>query len=132
MGCYQTVPLVSPTPRAGAEIEVRLTDRGSSTLRELVGAGATTVRGHYEGESADTLRLAVLGVTRRNGQEDFWKGEPVGLLKSDIATLGERRISTARTSVVVALGAVAAFLVKLGFEGKTNTGGTRRPPPPPQ
>ena len=129
MGCYQTVPVASSAPRAGSEIEIRLTDNGSASLRELVGAGVTTVRGNYQGSSADTLRLNVLGVTRRNGSEDFWKGEPVGLLKADIATLGERKLSRARTGAVVAVGAIALSLIKLGFEGKTNTTGTPRPIP---
>lgn len=129
MGCYQTVPVLSSVPRAGSEVEIRLTDTASKSLREVVGAGVTTVRGHYQGSTADTLRLSVLGVKRRNGSEDFWKGEPVGLLKSDIATLGERKLSRTKTGAVIAVGAVALSLIKLGFEGKTNTTGTRQPPP---
>jgi hypothetical protein len=132
MGCYQTVPLVSSTPPAGAEVEVRLTDAASSSLGQLMGPGAETVRGHFEGSAADTIRLSVIGVTRRDGREDFWKGEHIGLSRSDIATMGQRKISRERTGVLIAAGVAALGLVKLGFDGRTNTTGTRRPPPPTQ
>ena len=64
-----------------------------------------------------------------NGHEDFWKGEPVGLSKADIATLEERKLSPVKTGAVLALGALSLSLVKLGFEGKKNSGGTQHPPP---
>lgn len=128
-GCYQTVPVTSPAPRPGIEVEARITDTGSAALGQLLGEGVETVRGNYEGTSADTIRLRVLAVTRRNGREDFWQGEPVGLSRADIATLGERKLSRSRTAGAAAIAVLVAALVKLGFDGKTNTTGTRNPPP---
>ena len=128
-GCYESVPVQTATPRAGSEVEVRLTDTGRSSLREVVGPGAATVRGHFQESPKDSLKLSVLGVTRLNGQEDFWKGEPVGFSKSDIAVLSERRISKPKTGAVLALSAIAVSLVKLGFENIGNSSGTGQPPP---
>ena len=102
---------------------------GRSSLREIVGPGAATVRGHYQASQGDSLRLSVLGVTRLNGREDFWKGEPVGFSKSDIATVSERRISKPKTGVVLAVSALAVGLIKVGFENVGNTSGTKQPPP---
>jgi hypothetical protein len=130
MGCYETVPITAAAPRAGGEVEVRLTDRASNAMTQLVGDRVAAVRGHYAGASADTIRLNVLGVTRRDGREDFWKGEPLGIARADIATLSERKLSRPRTVGVVALAVVGATLVKLGLDGRTNTTGTRIPPPP--
>jgi hypothetical protein len=128
-GCYESVPVGTLPPKAGSEVEVRLTDTGRSSLREVVGPGATSVRGHYQAGPTDSLRLSVLGVTRLNGQEDFWKGEPVGFSRSDIAVLSERRISKPKTGAVLALSAIAVGLVKLGFENVGNSSGTGQPPP---
>ena len=128
-GCYVNVPVESAVPRTGSEVEVRLTDAGRSSLREVVGPGAASVRGHYRESPKDSLQLSVLGVTRLNGQEDFWKGEPVGLSRSDIAILSERRLSKPKTGAVLALSAVAVGLVKLGFESIGNSSGTGQPPP---
>jgi hypothetical protein len=122
MGCYETVPITAAAPRAGGEVEVRLTDRASNAMTQLVGDRVAAVRGHYAGASADTIRLNVLG--------DFWKGEPLGIARADIATLSERKLSRPRTVGVVALAVVGATLVKLGLDGRTNTTGTRIPPPP--
>lgn len=128
-GCYESVPVQTAVPKAGSEVEVRLTDTGRSSLREVVGPGAATVRGHYQTSPDDSLRLSVLGVTRLNGQEDFWKGEPVGLSRSDIALLSERRMSKPKTGAVLVLSALAVGLVKIGFENIGNSSGTRQPPP---
>ena len=128
-GCYVSVPVESTVPRAGSEVEVRLTDTGRSSLREIVGPGAATVRGHFRESPKDSLQLSVLGVTRLNGQEDFWRGEPVGLSRSDIAVLSERRLSKPKTGAVLALSALAVGLVKLGFENIGNSSGTGQPPP---
>lgn len=128
-GCYESIPVGTMSPRAGSEVEVRLTDTGRSSLREVVGPGAEIVRGHYQSSPTDSLRLSVLGVTRLNGQEDFWKGEPVGFSRSDIALVSERRISKPKTGAVLALSALAVGLVKLGFENIGNSSGTGQPPP---
>lgn len=128
-GCYESIPVGTTTPRAGSEVEVRLSDTGRSSLREVIGPGAATVRGHFQESPKDSLRLSVLGVTRLNGQEDFWKGEPVGFSRADIAVVSERRISKPKTGAVLALSAVAVGLVKLGFENIGNSSGTGQPPP---
>ena len=131
MGCYETVPILSSAPREGAEIEARISDSGSASLTQRVGEGVETVRGHYQTSTTDTLVLRVSSVTRRNGHEDFWKGERLGLSRADIANLRERKLSRPRTAGVIAIGVLAASLVRLGFSGRTNTTGTHKPPPPP-
>ena len=98
-------------------------------MREVVGPGATMVRGHFQMSPKDSLRISVLGVTRLNGQEDFWKGEPVEFSRTDVALVSERRISKPKTGAVLALSALAVGLVKVGFERIGSSSGTRQPPP---
>ena len=129
LGCYAAVPLTTPAPQTGSEVVVQLTDAGSESLARLVGPRATEIRGHYLASPPDTLRVAVLGVTTRNEEERFWQHEPLGIPRSAIATLRERRLSTPRTAAVVALAAAAAVLVKIGFGGSPGTTGSHQGPP---
>lgn len=108
---------------------VQLTDAGSENLARFVGPRVTEIRGSYLGGSADTLRLAVLGVTMRNEEERFWQQEPVAIPRIAIATLRERRLSRPRTAGVLALVAAAAVLVKIGFGGSPGTSGSHQGPP---
>lgn len=129
LGCYQAVPLSTPAPELGREVVVQLTDAGSEHMARLVGPRATEIRGRYIGSSTDTLRVEVLGVTMRNEEERFWQREHLGIPRSAVATLSERRFSRSRTAGVVALAAAAAFLVKLGFDGSAGSSGRRQGPP---
>jgi hypothetical protein len=108
---------------------VQLTDAGSENLARFVGPRATEIRGRYLGSSPDTLRVAVLGVTMRNEEERFWQQEQLGIPRSAIATLRERRLSRPRTAGVVALAAATAILVKIGFGGSPHSSGSHQGPP---
>lgn len=129
VGCYAAVPIDTSAPQPGRELVVQLTDSGSANLARLVGPRATEIRGRYLGSSPDTLRVAVLGVTIRNEEERFWQQEQIGIPRSAIATLRERRLSRPRTAGVVVLAAAAAFLVKLGFDGSPGSSGSHTGPP---
>jgi hypothetical protein len=128
-GCYKSVPLASSPLREGSELEVRLIDSRAPVLADLVGNRATVVRGRYLGTTADSLRLGVLGITKQDGTEDFWKGERVALSRADIATINVRKLSGSRTAMLLAVSGVGLYFAKLGFEGRTNsTNGKRFPP----
>jgi hypothetical protein len=128
-GCYRSVPLASSSPPEGSELEVRLIDSRAPVLADLVGNRATMVRGRYLGGTTDSLRLGVLGITKQDGSEDFWKGERIALSRADIATVNVRRLSASRTTMLLAASGVGLYFVKLGFEGRTNsTNGKRYPP----
>lgn len=129
VGCYDAFPLVTPAPQPGRELVVQLTDAGSENLARFVGPRATEIRGRYLGSSPDTLRVAVLGVTMRNEEERFWQQEQLGIPRSAIATLRERRLSRPRTAGVMVLLAAAAALVKIGFDGSPGTSGSHQGPP---
>lgn len=129
LGCYAAVPLDTPAPQPGRELVVQLTDAGSENLARFVGPRATEIRGRYLGGPPDTLRVAVLGVTMRNEEERFWQEEQLGIPRTAIATLRERRLSRPRTAGVVMLAAAAAFLVKLGFDGSPGSSGSHQGPP---
>ena len=129
LGCYDAVPLATPAPEPGRELVVQLTDAGSENLARIVGPRATEIRGRYLGGSADTLRIAVIGVTMRNEEERFWQHELVAIPRIAIATVRERQLSRPRTAAVLALVAAAAVLVKIGFGGSPGSSGSHTGPP---
>lgn len=108
-GCYTYLPLRSAEPRPGMRVSAELTDSGSATLGEYLGREATAVRGQVTAVADTALEVSVASVQTRNGQESFWKGEPVSLRRSLIARLRERRLAKGGTLFVG--GAIVAGLV---------------------
>jgi hypothetical protein len=130
--CYAYVPLHTMEPRPGTRISADLTDSGSATLGEYLGRDATTVQGRVMGVVDTALEVSVVSVRSRNGQESFWKGEPVSLRRSLIAQLRERRLAKGGTLLVggaIIAGLVLAVDAVSGGIFGSDKGG---PPPPGQ
>jgi hypothetical protein len=131
VGCYKYTPLATTDPAPGARIAVELTLTGTDTVARFVGPSATRIEGRVV-EAADThLLLAVSVVRKRNGEEDFWKGETVNIPRGVISGLRQRRLATGRTLLLA--GAVAALGATVGAAasgGSSGGGGNGGGPPP--
>ncbi len=110
--CYQYAPTPNATPGAKTPVQVTLTDAGSVTLASQVGPRIETIQGLYTLATPDSVILAVTQTSARGGADTFWQGERVAVPRSAIASIGVRRLSTARTALatVIGVGAVAAAI----------------------
>jgi hypothetical protein len=130
-GCYKWTPLETVTPASGTRIAVDLTSVGTDTLARYVGPNAVAIEGRVLEAEASDLLLAVSVVRKRNGEEDFWKGEAVSIPRATISGLRQRRLAAGRTLLVA--GAVAALGATVGAaasSGGSGGGGNGGGPPP--
>lgn len=130
-GCYKYTPLATTDPAPGTQIAVELTPAGTDTLARFVGPHVVAIDGRVVHADGTDLSLAVSVVRKRNGEEDFWKGELVTIPREVISGLQQRRLSTGRTLLLV--GAVAAASASVGVAatgGGSGGGGSGGGPPP--
>lgn len=130
-GCYKYSPLATTDPVPGARIAVALTPAGTDTLARFVGPNVTAIEGRVVQATGSDLLLAVSVIRKRNGEEDFWKGETVSIPRDVISGLRQRRLATGRTlllagAIVVAGGTVGAA----ASSGSSGGGGGGGGPPP--
>jgi hypothetical protein len=129
-GCYKYTPLTTTRPVVGARIAVDLTSTGTDTLARFVGPNVVAIEGRVDEATDSALLLAVSLVRKRNGEEDFWKGETVSIPRTAVSGLRQRRLATGRTLLVA--GAVAAISATVGVAasgGGGGGGGGGGPPP---
>ncbi len=121
--CRTYVPIEGPQPEPGTKVRAELSDQGAANLASQVGPRAVAVDGHVASAGGPELVLAVSAVQRRDGLEEFWRGEQVTIPRADIASLRRERISPQRTGVVVGTAVALAFLLYNGVGGWEGLGG---------
>jgi|SRR2546423_5258737 len=129
--CYTSLPVESFPPPVGNDLVAMLTDNGSAEMASVVGPRVTGVSGRYLGLSGDSLLLSVKTVIKRDGNEEFWRGEQVGILRSNVATLSRRQFSPVRSGAIVG-GLVAALIGITSYVISGSAGHTGNRPPPTQ
>lgn len=129
--CYNSLPLQSFPPAVGNDLMAMLTDAGSAEMASVVGPKVTGLSGRYLGLAGDTLLLSVKTVIKRDGNQEFWRGEQVGVARSNVANLSRRQFSRARSGVIVGI-VVAALVGLTSIVISANAGSTGRRPPPTQ
>ncbi|MDP9200351.1 MAG: hypothetical protein M3P26_00240 [Gemmatimonadota bacterium] len=129
LACYTSLPVESFPPAVGNDLVAMLTDTGSAEMASVVGPKVTGLSGRYMGLAGDTLLLSVKTVIKRDGNEEFWRGERVGVRRSNVATLNRRQFSPVRSSAIVG-GVVAALvaITSLVYSGHAGSG-SKKPPP---
>jgi hypothetical protein len=108
-GCYRQVPIESSRPSVGTRAKVVLSDAGAVDMARLVGPNTTAIEGDAVTGSGDAITLAVRRIVRRNGVEEFWKGENVTIPRTAVAMSSERGLSRSRT-VTFGAGVIVAAL----------------------
>lgn len=127
-GCYSYSRVASPPP-AGTDVEVELTDAGSSDLARLVGPNVVSIRGRVNELGSDTLVLAVESVLKRSGTDEYWSKEPLGIARTSIASIATRKFSAARTGLLVLTAIGGALVVRTVIELAVDGGGGEGKPP---
>ena len=116
----------------GRRIQLSLTDAGSAMLAPQLGPSVAEVEGVVDDDSAGVFGVSVLGITRRDGQENDWRGERISISRSIVASVKERRFSRARTTLFTVLSVAGVIATKQAFGnggGANAPGGTPSGPP---
>jgi hypothetical protein len=119
--CQVYTPIAVSPAGVGTEVRVTLTDQGMATLAPTIGASARQMEGHITAVTDTSVTIGVTDLTRFNGVEETWKGEPVAIRRSDIATVERKQTSVARSIVLAGLiiGGTAAIAASLGSGNQT-------------
>jgi hypothetical protein len=126
-GCYEYVPVDSPSSTVGKLVELKISDPGRVGLASRFGPGLDRVEGRLVAQRDSDLTLSVVSVTSLEGANTKWSGESVNLNRGFIRTMSSRRISTTRTAILAAAaGAVLYFTA-----GRALVGAGKDPPDSP-
>lgn len=99
-GCYTHTVLAPDAVPAGTRVEMLLTDRGGVELADSVGGTAERLTGRVQSLGPERMVVALNRVSMRRGQTVIWNGEPVGIPRSAVASVRERRLSWWRTTLL--------------------------------
>ena len=132
MACYGYVPIGDRGLSPGNQVAVDLSTEGSAALAQLIGPTVTTIEGRLTSADSTGLTLAVTDTRLRDGRSYHWTGEPVHLGRGQFISVEIRRLSVARTGLLVAAGAagIAAVVAAGAGTGTGHTGTSGGPPPP--
>ena len=127
-GCYKYVPVEPSGPPSGVRANLVLSDAGTVEMARWVGPSTRAIEGDVVSVNAEGLTVAVRRLERRDGVEEFWKGEEVTVPRAAVASFTERRLSRSRTAllaggaIAVALGIGQAFGDIAGIFGRGGPG----------
>ena len=130
-GCYVYGPAGRPA-REGQRVEAFLNDRGRSELGRFVGAGTRSIDGDVTALGDSSLTISVKRSRSIDGAESEWTGEQVALPLAMLDSVRVRRVSFARSALVVGIAAAAGVLIRGAFSGGVSGGPQRSPVPSPQ
>ena len=125
-GCYTEVPLETPTPAAGTQVVVDLTDQGALDLAKDLGPAVDKLEGKIVTADESHLQVAVSSTQKKNGVESSWNGEQVTIQRSEIASLSQRKLSGGKTAALaggLAAAVAGAAVVIGGATGGSSNGG---------
>ena len=125
-GCYEYVPVESPSPPVGKLVEVKISDPGRVGLAPRFGVGLDRVEGQLVSERDSEMTLKVLSVTNLDGEHTRWSGETVNLDRGFVRSVKSRRLSPVRTTLFAAVGAGVLYAVA----GRALIGGGKDPADP--
>ncbi|MBC7841837.1 MAG: hypothetical protein H7099_05980 [Gemmatimonadaceae bacterium] len=131
--CYEYAPMQRSTT-TNPRIEILLTDRGRVDLMPQLGQGVLSFEGTLDGRQDSSYVVRVAEVTYINRQTNRWSGEAITVTQESVRDIRVRRLSRARTFVVVAtsVGAGVAFILSRGLLGFGSGSSDPGQPPPPQ
>ena len=114
-GCYSYVPVAVSGPPPGTRANLVLTDEGTVEMARQVGPSTRAIEGDVLSANGEGLLLAVRRLERRDGIEEFWKGEQVTVPRGAVATFTERKLSRSRTALFGVGAAAAVFVLGKAF-----------------
>jgi hypothetical protein len=115
-----------------APVRVELTEEGSQEITKQVGPRGSMLEGVLTAKSDSALIFGVTALTRTNGVEETWHGEPVTVLTSSVSRLQLRKFSALNTGLFIAGLVTGGLLVKLAADAGDVVRNPGGPPGPGQ
>lgn len=129
-GCFGYVPVEPGTVPEGADVRLHLTRQGVADLPEIPGQEGEVVAGTLLRRSDGQVQLRVPIRVRNQGFPTQEFSQEVGVPARDIVVVEERRLSRARTGLLVAGGLAAVVLAITSFDDGRQDQSPQIPPPP--
>lgn len=108
--CQVYTPVQASPAIAGKNVRVTLTQSGGAELASMLGAPADQLEGQLADVTDSVLVVRMQSLTRINGVEDSWNGEPVRIPTRDVSRVETSRTSTAR-STILAIALIGGVIV---------------------
>ena len=125
-GCYRYTGVPAAEAPAAGEVRVTLADSARAALAPQIGPAGAVLQGQVAGAPSDGwIALAVTGVTRTNGVDEFWRGERVRVPVAALTRVEVRRLDRRRSALLAAgvAGAVVLLRAVSGSEAAISGGG---------
>ena len=132
-GCYRYVPIEPAAAGATEEVRVQLTDAAAARLARELGTYTSRLEGQVGRGAGDSLSVSLAIGRQYRGVSLESTRQVLFLGPSEVVDVRRRELSRSRT-VLVSVGAIAAFALVAGTVsqlGDPNSGGEDPPPPPP-
>jgi len=106
-GCYNLEPAPGPTPKAGTNVALDITDAGRVALGGSMGPEISQVNGLLLSVDTTEYVVSVKEVKLLRGGTQVWQGEPVHIRTSSVSRVYLRTFSRTRTIALVSIVAIA-------------------------
>lgn len=112
---------------AGRDVRVTLTPEARTTLASRVGAQVRSITGIVHSADTSAVLLAISRTTLVDGTEASWNGDTVTIPTRDIEDFEQRKISSSKTVVLVALiaGVATAVALSIGISTSSSQNGSQ-------
>lgn len=132
-GCYTYAPSAASDIVPSTVVAVEISDVGRLALAGQVGPEVARIEGEVVQRSDTSLSLMVSEVSYLNGLLNKWQGQAVSLRIEDVKLFSQRKLSTGRTALGLAMvGGLVALALSKNFRGIfTGDPGPDKPPPNP-
>lgn len=127
-GCYEYVPVETPSATVGKLVELKITDPGRVGLAPRFGPGLDLVEGRLVAQRDSDLTVSVLSIRSLDGGSTRWSGESVSLNRGFIRSMSSRRLSPIRTTLLATAAATVLYLTA----GRSLSGGGKDPQEAPE
>lgn len=127
-GCYDHVPVETPTSVVGQAVQLTLTAVGTEIMTGKIGPYVQSVDGRLIAAAADTITIAIASTTSISGISQTWQGEQIrfpthGVSQMTVAELSKSKTIFAALASIAGIVALRSALGGTSFVGGGSSGG---------
>ncbi len=126
-GCYETLPMQQGVAPVAERVQLTLNDQGRLGLGGKLGPSVDKVEGSVLQVGSDAYDVSVSAVVQIGGARSLWNGERVSVQKEYVSGYAVKRLSRARTTLLVG-GVTAGMLAFILTKDLLLGGGGVEPP----
>lgn len=120
-GCYTYFP-TQQIPDRGAKVRLELAQPQDVRLSEVTANDVVNLQGELAQVDSNRVVLSAFVLRSQSGYENIGRGESVSILRQNIASIRQSRISPLNTAGLVAIGVVIGVLTGVALADAGNQG----------